>query len=254
MRLIQSMNKKRGIRSLLLGGVCAGLLVCSSASAQGVNRDVTMAIEQARGKLQAGQSEEAVSILLELFSASEPTTAAQRQPLVPEAIELLNAAQAQLAAAGRQEAAMAAADAAWALNGRRPQPQYALQLSGLAEQNEKSARAQSLYFARRALLVDPSNSAAQGIDRRLSVNRFKWPGLGVLIGGAVVAAVGLGTAAYGYTKSDTVGAFGTNKPLVGGLIVAVVGGLAAGTGGILLGIGAPVDAPVSPDYLPALPE
>lgn len=255
MRRIQSMNKKRGVRLLLLAGVCAGLLVCSAAIAQVVGPDLTLAMQQARGKLQSGQPDEALAILQELFSANEPITASQRQLLIPEAVELLNEARNQLAASGRQEQAMAAADAAWVLSGRRPQPQYALQLSGLAEQTEKSSAAQSLYFARRALLADPSNPVAQGIDRRLSINRFKWPGLGVLIGGAAVAAAGLGTAVYGYSKSDSISSsLSTNKPLVGGLIVAVIGGLVAGTGGILLGIGAPVDSPSSPDYLPALPE
>lgn len=217
MRSIQSMNKRRGVRWLLLVGVCAGLFVGSSAAAQGVDRDVVLAVDQARGKLQAGQSEEALAILLELFSANEPTITAQRQALVPQAVELLNEARAQLAAVGRQEQATAAADAAWVLSGRRPQPQYAQPLSGLAEQTAESARPQSLYFARRALLVDPSNPIAQGIDRRLSINRFKWPGLGVLIGGAAVAAAGLGTAAYGYSKADSFSGFGTNKTLVAGL-------------------------------------
>lgn len=225
----------------------------------GVDPDVQAALTSAQQLLQSGQAEAAVQSVISLYAATDRYTAAQRQQLIPESQKVLLDASAQLQAAGRTEQAVLAQDAAWTIGGRAPSPTYSQTLTTLAEQAQKGSREESLYLARRARLADPGNPAAARLDERLSRNRFKIPGLVMVIGGAVIAGAGLLTFTYGNLYlNDTSGAAGSGKSFstveLAGIGAALGGGLLAGGGGLLLYFGKPVGSPVSPTYLPALPE
>lgn len=225
--------------------------------ASGLDPDVQAAMTSAQQLLASGQAEAALMAVISLYSATDRFTVAQRPLLLPEALRVLGEAGAQLQSAGRTDLALMAQDAAWAASGRPPNPAYSQTLTALATQaqatKQPGSREESLYLARRALLADPGNQAAAQIDRRLSTNRFKVPGLALVIGGSVIAGIGFITLAYttAYSSDST---FTFTPARIGGIGALLGGGLIAGTGGLLLSFGKPVSAPVSPAYLPALPE
>lgn len=228
----------------------------------GVDPDVQAALTSAQQLLASGQAEAAVQGIISLYAATDRFTVAQRQLLAGDAQRLLGEAGARLQAAGGGDPTLALAvmaqDAAWQLGGRAPNPAYSQTLMALADPARKGPREESLYLARRALLADPGNQAAARLDQRLSTNRFKAPGLGLVIGGSVVAGVGLLLVAGGLysssSSSTSSGAFSLSTVQIAGLGALLGGGLLAAGGGILLNAGKPVSAPVSPPYLPALPE
>lgn len=224
----------------------------------GVDPDVQAALTSAQQLLASGQAEAAVQQVLSLYAATDRFTVAQRPLLAGDAQRLLGEAGARLQAAGRADLAVMAQDAAWQLGGRAPNPAYSQTLMALADPARKGPREESLYLARRALLADPGNQAAARLDQRLSTNRFKAPGLGLVIGGSIAAGVGLLLVAGGLysssSSSTSSGAFSLSTVQIAGLGALLGGGLLAGGGGILLNAGKPVSAPVSPPYLPALPE
>lgn len=224
----------------------------------GVDPDVQAALASAQQLLASGQAEAAVQGVLSLYAATDRFTVAQRQLLAGDAQRLLGEASGRLQASGRGDLAVMAQDAAWQLGGRAPNPAYSQTLMALADPARKGPREESLYLARRALLADPANQAAARLDQRLSTNRFKVPGLGLVIGGSIAAGVGLLLVAGGlYSSSSTStssGAFSLSTVQIAGLGALLGGGLLAAGGGILLNAGKPVSAPVSPPYLPALPE
>lgn len=225
----------------------------------GIDPDVQAALASAQQLLGSGQAEAAVQSVISLYAATDRFTVAQRQQLIPESQRVLLEASTQLEAAGRREPSVLAQDAAWTLGGRAPSPSYSQTLTTLAEQAEKGSREESLYLARRARLADPRNATATRLDERLSRNRFKIPGLVMVIGGAVIAGAGLLTFTYGNLYlNDSSATSGSGKSLstveLAGIGAALGGGLLAGGGGLLLYLGKPVASPVSPAYLPALPE
>ncbi|MFO0574137.1 MAG: hypothetical protein U1A78_09075 [Polyangia bacterium] len=223
----------------------------------GVDPDVQAALTSAQQLLASGQAEAAVQGVIGLYAATDRFTVAQRQLLAPDAQRLLGEASDRLQAAGRGDLAVMAKDAAWQLGGRAPNPVYSQTLLALADPARKGPREESLYLARRALLADPGNQAAARLDQRLSTNRFKAPGLALVIGGSIAAGAGLLLLAgglYSSSSSTSGGAFSLSTVQIAGLGALLGGGLLAGGGGILLNAGKPVSAPVSPLYLPALPE
>jgi hypothetical protein len=223
----------------------------------GIDPDVQAALTSAQQLLASGQAEAAVQGVLSLYAATDRFTVAQRQLLAGDAVRLLGAASGQLSAAGRGDLGVLAQDAAWQISGRAPNPAYSQTLLALADPARKGPREESLYLARRALLADPGNQAAARLDQRLSTNRFKAPGLALVISGSVAAGVGLLLVAgglYSSSSSSSSDAFSLSTLQIAGLGALLGGGLLAGGGGLLLNAGKPVSAPVSPAYLPALPE
>lgn len=254
--------------SCLRGTLLVGSLVASVSGAawaqslparpqSGVDPDVQGAVDQAQQQLGNGQPQEAAQTLVGLYSATDRHTVAQRPQLSAQSQHILQEAGSQLQASGRLDAALLAQDAAWTISGRAPNQQYGQALAAMAAKVESTEAEQSLYFARRAQLADPGNTAAAEVEKRLSFNRFKLPGLVTLVGGSAIGVVGLGLTYYSMmTSTDLTYSQQTAIPTtrIVGISLLVVGALSAGTGAILLGKGMPPSAPVVPSGFPALSE
>lgn len=233
---------------------------------KGIDADVRFPLSEAEKSLKASEPAQAVRSILLLYAADNRFTVAQRPLLTPDSLRVLKAAAEKLDALGQPQKATLALDAAWMIGDQAPWPEYSQRLFGMAQKLKKAgSSAEALYLTRRAGEVDPSNREALLLDKRLSINPYQSSGkLMTRVGGAL-AGIGLGVSvlAASYALSNDVFSDSSPAPsgmravlidgIIGGLIMAVVGGGTALTGALLVRAGKAVDGPISPEFLPALP-
>lgn len=233
---------------------------------EGVDPDLELAFEKAQTALDEGRPQDAVWQIRSIYLSPDQFTKAQRDRRRKDARGLLLDAGDELLSQGNRMAAAQAFDSAWILGDRGTSPEYADLLVRLAEERQNSNQAQALYLARRAKRADPRNDGAKQLDKEISREPLRTPGLisaGVGAVGLVAALVlksrlnTLQSDIESGDKSrseldDLLGKYRTNNALF--TISAATAGVGLAGGGFMLSFELKNFTPVSPRALPGLPE